>query len=257
MFELPTQPSRIVLEIANVRTINLMKHDADDTEREISENECEDLGESTLSSDIVEDNLDNQQQVLHLDQARRDKTIRTTSLPPPKKRSRADTVIARTSLPNLRHPAGAMAPPLLKCQKSTINISRKSDIVKALPLPKAGGDQDVPQQKPGGGGHNVPQHQTATFDVAKRFMEAIVFTKSPCPIISDEKYSMVDEAWQLAIEAQDRQPALAGAPVGAPSMYQLPGGPSLKIDPQTREAVSVYSAFCSLIRFMMMLNPKQ
>jgi hypothetical protein len=149
-----------------------------------------------------------------------------------------------------------MVPPLLKHQKSTINISRESDIVQALPLPKAGGDLNVPQQKPGGGDHNVPQHQKATFEVAKRFMEAIVFTKTPWPIISDEKYSMVDEAWQLAIEAQDRQRALAGAPVGAPSVCQLPGGPSLKIDPQTREAVSVYSVFCASIRFMMMLNPK-
>jgi hypothetical protein len=148
-----------------------------------------------------------------------------------------------------------MAPPLLKRQKSTINISRESDIVQALPLPKAGGDHNMPQQKPGGGDHNVPQHQKATFEVAKRFMEAIVFTKTPWPIISDEKYSMVDEAWQLAIEPQDRQRALAGTPVGAPSVCQLPGCPSLTIDPQTREAVSVYSVFCS-IGHMMMLNHK-
>jgi hypothetical protein len=152
---------------------------------------------------------------------------------PPKKWSCADTVIARTSLPNLRHPAGAMAPRLLKRQKSTINISRESDIVQALPRPKAGGDHNMPQQKPGGGDHNVPQYQKATFEVAKRFMEAIVFTKTPWQIISDKKYSMVDEAWQLAIEAQDHQWALAGDPVGAPSVCQLPGGPSLKIDPQT------------------------
>jgi hypothetical protein len=122
MFELPTQPSSIVLQIANVRAIILMKQDDDDTNREISENKSEDLGKSTLSSNIEEDDLDNQQEVLHPDQAHRDKTIRTTRVPPPKKRSCADTVIARTSLPNLRHPAGAMAPPLLKHQKSTINI---------------------------------------------------------------------------------------------------------------------------------------
>jgi hypothetical protein len=242
MFEHPTQPSSIVLEIANVRAIILMKQDDDDVDREISNDESEDLGESTLSSDIEEDDLDIRQEVLHLDQARRDKTIRTTRVPPPKKRSRADTVIARAPLPNLRHPAGAIAPPLLKRQKSVINISRESDVVQALPLPKASGD------------HNVPQHQKATFEVAKRFMEAIVFTKTPWPIISDEKYSMVDEAWKLAIEAQDRQRALAGAPVGAPSVCQLPGGPSLKIDPQTREAVSVYSVFCSSIGLMMILN---
>jgi len=96
----------------------------------------------------------------------------------------------------------------------------------------------------------------ATFEVAKRFMEAIVFMKTPWPIISDEKYSMVDKAWKVAIEAQDHQRACAGATVGAPSLCQLLGGPSLKIDPQTREAVSVYSVFCSLIGLMMILNLK-
>ena len=88
----------------------MMKQDDDDIDREISNDESEDLGESTLSSDIEEDDLDIRQEVLHLDQARRDKTIRTTRVPPPKKRSRADTVIARAPLPNLRHPAGAIAP---------------------------------------------------------------------------------------------------------------------------------------------------
>jgi hypothetical protein len=65
---------------------------------------------------------------------------------------------------------------------------------------------------------------------------------------------MVDEAWKQAIEAQDQQRASAGAPVGAPSVCQLPGGPSLKIDLPTREAVSVYSVFCSSIGLMMILN---
>jgi hypothetical protein len=36
MFELPSQPSSIVLEIANVRAVTLMKQDDDDTDREIS-----------------------------------------------------------------------------------------------------------------------------------------------------------------------------------------------------------------------------
>jgi hypothetical protein len=76
-------------------------------------------------------------------------------------------------------------------------------------------------------------------------MEAIVFTKTPRKIISDEKYSMVDEASKLAIEALDGHWALAGAPVGALSVCQLPGGPSLTIDQQTQEAVSEYSIFCS------------
>jgi hypothetical protein len=144
---------------------------------------------------------------------------------------------------------------LLHRQQSTINLLGESDIVpaQALPLLKAGGDQNVPQPKVGGD-YNVPQHQIAYFKVAKEFMEAIVFSKSLCAIISDDKSSMVDEAWILAIEAQDHQRALAGAPVGTPSGCQLPGGPSLKIDPQTREPVCHYSGFYFSIAVMMILN---
>jgi hypothetical protein len=87
-------------------------------------------------------------------------------------------------------------------------------------------------------------------------MDAMVFMKTPWPILSDDKYSMVEEAWTLAIEAQDHQWALAVAPVGAPSVCQLPGGPSLKIDPQTREAVCFYSLFCTSIGLLMMPNCK-
>ena len=102
MLELPTQPSSIVLKIAIVQAIILMKQDDDDTDREeISDDKSEVLGESTLLSDIEEDDLDNRQEVLHLDQARHDKIIRTTRVPQPKKRNCANTVIARTSLPNL------------------------------------------------------------------------------------------------------------------------------------------------------------
>jgi hypothetical protein len=142
---------------------------------------------------------------------------------------------------------------LLKSQNSVIKKSLVSDIVQALPLPKASGDKHVPEPKVSGD-HNIRQHQKATFEIAKWFMEVIVFTKTPWPIISDEKYSMVDEAWKLAIETQDHQRVLAGTPVGTPSVCQLPGGPSLKIHPQTREAVSVYSLFSSSIGLMVILN---
>jgi hypothetical protein len=116
MFELPIQSSSIVLEIANVRAIILMKQDVNNSDQEISVNGSEDLGESSLSSAMEEDDLDTQQELLHLDQGRRNMTIRTTQVPPPKKQSRTHTVIAHTSLPNLRHPAGAIAPPLLTRQ---------------------------------------------------------------------------------------------------------------------------------------------
>jgi copper oxidase (laccase) domain-containing protein len=100
MFELPTKPSSIELEIARVRAISLMMQDDNDTDRKLSKNESDDLGEFTLSSDIEEDHLDNLQEVLHLDQVHPDKIIQTTRVPTPKKRSRADTVTARTSLLN-------------------------------------------------------------------------------------------------------------------------------------------------------------
>ena len=89
--------------------------------------------------------------------------------------------------------------------------------------------------------------------VAKLFTEAILSTKSPCSIISDEKYWKVDETWKLAIEAQDSQWVNAAAPVGTPSVSLLPHGASLKFNPQTREAVSIYPVFCSSIGLRMIL----
>jgi hypothetical protein len=65
---------------------------------------------------------------------------------------------------------------------------------------------------------------------------------------------MIDKSPKEAIEAQDRQRAVAVAPVGTPSVYQLPGGPSLKINPPTRKALSVYAVFFSSIGLMMILN---
>jgi hypothetical protein len=92
-----------------------MRQDDDDTDRDISENECEAAGVSTLSSDIKEENLFKQQEVIHLDQAPCDTTIRTTRVPLATKTHRTDTVIACTSLPNLGHAAGAIALPSFKC----------------------------------------------------------------------------------------------------------------------------------------------
>jgi len=105
-----------------VHDIILKSQDDDNTNREISEIECEDPGESTLLSLIEEDNMGSQQEVLDLDQVHHDMTTQTTRVPAPQTQSRADTLIDHTSLPNLRHSAGATAPPLLERQKSTINI---------------------------------------------------------------------------------------------------------------------------------------
>jgi len=242
MLEHQTQPSSLMWEISNVLAIIVMKQDDDKIDREINNDQSEDLGQSTLSSHIEEDDLDIQQEVLHLDQAHHEKTIQTTRDPPPKKWSHANTVIARTPLPSLRHPAWAIVPALLKRETSVINISRGYDIVQGLPLRKAGGD------------YKVPQYQKATFELVKQLLEAVVFTLTPWPFIADEKYSMVDEAWKPAIKAQDPKRAVAGVPLGTPSVWELSGGPSLNIDPQTREAVSRYSSSCSSIGRMRILN---
>jgi len=117
MFPLPTQPLSIVLEIANVCTIIFRKQDDDDTDRKISKNKSEDPGESTLSSNIEEDNLNDQQDVLHSDQAHHYETIQTTRVPLPKQQSSADTVIACTALPNLRHLAGAIKTTIAQAPK--------------------------------------------------------------------------------------------------------------------------------------------
>jgi len=52
-----------------------MMQDEDDSDWEISKNQSEDPGESILSSDIEEDKLLDQQEVLHLDQVRHDLTV--------------------------------------------------------------------------------------------------------------------------------------------------------------------------------------
>jgi len=85
----------------------------------------------------------------------------------------------------------------------------------------------------------------ATLKEVKQIMEAILFRKTAWPIVSDDKHSIVKEAWELVIEAQDRQQQLAGTSPGTRSVCQLPTGPSLKIDPQTLEAISL--GICSML----------
>jgi hypothetical protein len=93
-----------------------LEQDDVNSDQEVREHKSKDSEESTLSSNIEDDNLHNQQEILHLDQARRDNTIQSTIVPLPNKRGHSDTVVARTSLPNLRHPASTIAPLLLKHQ---------------------------------------------------------------------------------------------------------------------------------------------
>jgi len=70
------------------------------SDQEIGDDESEDTAESTLSSEIDEHNLDHQQEVLYIGQARQEKSLRTTRVPLPKIWSWADIVIAHPRLPN-------------------------------------------------------------------------------------------------------------------------------------------------------------
>ena len=102
-----------------ISLISVMNLD-DKTDQEFGDDDCDDTGESTLLSDIKEDDLDHQQEVLQLCQARWDKSLCTTRVPLPKKLSRSNTVIARPLLPNSRNLPAATEPPLLKLHKSSL-----------------------------------------------------------------------------------------------------------------------------------------
>jgi hypothetical protein len=105
----------------------LLKQD-DGINQKLSDDKSEDPGESTLLSDLKEDDSDYQQEVHLLGLGRWDKSLPTTRIPLQKTQSRSDTVIVHSPLPNSRNPAWAMAPPLLKCVKSTIlNKSSEPD----------------------------------------------------------------------------------------------------------------------------------
>jgi hypothetical protein len=79
----------------------LMQQNANDMDWEMSENNSEDLRESTLSSDIYNHQLHNHQDVLHSDQVHHDTTIQTIRLPLSTTPSHADTFSVCTSLPDL------------------------------------------------------------------------------------------------------------------------------------------------------------
>jgi len=157
-------------------------------------------------------------------------------------------VIACPPPPNSRNPAGAIAPPILKCQKSTLlNKLWESDCgsrTQICPLPRSSGEQNHSRPK-AGGDRIVPHYQTATFEIAKCFMEAVLVTMTPLALFSDEKWQMVEEAWKLPINAQNRQQELAGTSVGSPSVSEVPSGPSLSINMRTWEDVSL--EFCLML----------
>jgi hypothetical protein len=59
------------------------------------------------------------------------------------------------------------------------------------------------------------------------------------PTKSDDKYSMVQDSWKIAIKAQDCLRTLTAALDGTPSGCRLPHGTSRKKDLETQESRSL------------------
>jgi hypothetical protein len=78
-----------------------------------------------------------------------------------------------------------MAPPLLKCQKSTLlnNLSQSKHATSGhvLLLSKCSGDNNAPQPY-ANADQNVLQPQQMTRELAKRFLEALVCMITPWSI---------------------------------------------------------------------------
>jgi len=194
-------------------------------QQEINEGDSESTRLSTSLSVIVQDTLNHPQTVLLEGQACWNKSIWTSKVVLLKKWTCADTVLTHPPLPNSRDSAAAMAPQLLKHQKTTLlNTLCKFDhapSVQVLPLPKSTGDQHAPHSK-ACWDQNVAQQQHNSCEVAKIFVQPIVFMKSPWTMLSGQKYSMVIEAGIQDIQARDCQLVLAGVPEGILSVRQLP-----------------------------------
>jgi len=157
---------------------SVLKQD-NDTDPDIGDDRTERPGEFTWLCDIEEDYSDHQQEVLHLGPACLDMMLGTSRVSLPKTPRCADSVIALPLHSISRNPAGAMSPPLPKRQRSSL-LSQLLEFgcapsTEALPLRKSSGDQNVLQSK-ASADQKVPQHQMATFEVAKMFMDAIIVT---------------------------------------------------------------------------------
>ena len=128
--------------------ISLVKEN-DDTDWENGHDASEDTGESTIWSNIEEDDFNHQLDVLHLGKVHQNNSLQTTRVPLLEKRNSARTIIAHPPLPNSRKPPGSMAPPLLKHHKSALlnKLSRSDHLLSAQVLPhlKSSGDQNAPQ----------------------------------------------------------------------------------------------------------------
>jgi len=172
----------------------------------------------------------------------RSKSLYTPKVQVPKKQSHADTVITCPLLANSWNPAVAIVLPQLKHQKTTLlnKLTRCDYAAPAIvcPLPKCSRDWKIEQCK-ASGIQFISTYKMATVQIAYRLMKAIVFTKTPWPILSNEKCTMVAEACKLAFEAHNHQCPFPATPVCVPFPCWLPRGLSVNIDLQGHDAVSL------------------
>lgn len=70
-------------------------------------------------------------------------------------------------------------------------------------------------------GKIIRQYRRATCEKAKVFIDTIICMKTPWSILCDFLYSMAEEDWKLALEAQAHLCVLPGALVDTPSVGQL------------------------------------
>lgn len=162
------------------------------------------------------------------------KTWWTTRVPMPMKQGRAETVMTVDyPLPNSWHPAQTITTPFLQCNKSVNNIWCESNCApkQVLLLTKTIEHQNVSLPK-ASGDHYIPQLLSTTVERAKRYRKTVVFMRTHQPILSNNKYLMVHEAWKLTIESQNHQCTFAVAPGGTLSASELPGSPSFNWDLQ-------------------------
>jgi len=152
----------------------------DDTYQVISNDENKTTRVSIISFNVEERNVDDYQAVILQCQPYQDKSLQIAMVSLQKRRSSSNTVIARLPLGNSWNPLVAVAPPLLKSQKSThlnnVSESDQAPSIQALPLPNPSRAQ------------NIPQHQNATLEVIQIFSKAIA-SMTAWQMLSDNKYS--------------------------------------------------------------------
>jgi len=122
------------------------------------------------------------------------------------------TIVACPPVPNSQDSIYTIIPPLCKLQMPPLNNSYRAEHVPGYMhlLPKYSTDQSFPQMI-ASRHHKVSQFQWVTVQIVRLLAKPIVYLKTKWAIVSDKKYLMIDNFWEIAIEVQDWQCASTGA----------------------------------------------